>query len=49
MVSNKDSGHGKLDLGKSKKDSVYGAAQCTGDLSSIDCKKCLDVAMSELL
>ncbi|KAI5356021.1 hypothetical protein L3X38_008916 [Prunus dulcis] len=43
-------GHGgMLHLGKSKKDSIHSVSQCTGDLSSIDCKKCLDVAMSELL
>ena len=33
-------------LGPSKK--LYGLAQCTRDLSSIDCKKCLDDAIDEL-
>ncbi|XP_021803163.1 cysteine-rich repeat secretory protein 38-like [Prunus avium] len=27
---------------------LYGIAQCTRDLSNVDCKKCLDVAISEL-
>ncbi|KAF8414073.1 hypothetical protein HHK36_002072 [Tetracentron sinense] len=37
---------GELELEKSKK--LYGLTQCTRDLSSIDCKKCLDGAISEL-
>ncbi|XP_052310394.1 cysteine-rich repeat secretory protein 38 isoform X2 [Populus trichocarpa] len=37
---------GELGLGGSKK--LYGMAQCTRDLSSADCKKCLDGAISEL-
>ncbi|KAG6741427.1 hypothetical protein POTOM_054665 [Populus tomentosa] len=37
---------GELDLGASKK--LHGLAQCTRDLSSTDCKKCLDVAVSGL-
>ncbi|CAK7355393.1 unnamed protein product [Dovyalis caffra] len=37
---------GELDLGASKK--LYGLAQCTRDLSSLDCKKCLDGAINEL-
>lgn len=37
---------GELKLGESKK--LYGLTQCTRDLSSIDCKKCLDDAISEL-
>ncbi|KAF8414074.1 hypothetical protein HHK36_002073 [Tetracentron sinense] len=37
---------GELELEESKK--LYGLAQCTRDLSSIDCKKCLDGAISEL-
>jgi len=37
---------GELELEKSKK--LYGLTQCTRDLSSFDCKKCLDDAISEL-
>ncbi|KAF8414075.1 hypothetical protein HHK36_002074 [Tetracentron sinense] len=37
---------GELELEESKK--LYGLAQCTRDLSGIDCKKCLDGAISEL-
>jgi hypothetical protein len=37
---------GELDLVASKK--LHGLAQCTRDLSSTDCKKCLDVAVSGL-
>jgi hypothetical protein len=37
---------GNLKLGSSSK--LYGLAQCTRDLSSLDCKKCLDTAISEL-
>ncbi|KAK2988004.1 hypothetical protein RJ640_011267 [Escallonia rubra] len=33
-------------LGESKK--LYGLVQCTRDLSSVDCKKCVDGAISEL-
>lgn len=28
---------------------LYGKVQCTGDLSEVDCKNCLDIAISELL
>ncbi|CAK7355389.1 unnamed protein product, partial [Dovyalis caffra] len=37
---------GEMDLEGSKK--LYGMAQCTRDLSSVDCKKCLDGAIGEL-
>ncbi|KAJ1382481.1 Gnk2-homologous domain [Sesbania bispinosa] len=37
---------GELKIGGSEK--VYGLTQCTRDLSSVDCKKCLDDAISEL-
>ncbi|XP_059663883.1 cysteine-rich repeat secretory protein 38-like [Cornus florida] len=37
---------GKLELEGSKK--LYGLVRCTQDLSKIDCKKCLDGAISEL-
>ena len=37
---------GELELEESKK--LYGLTQCTRDLSSSDCKKCLDDAISEL-
>jgi hypothetical protein len=37
---------GDLKIGKSER--IYGLAQCTRDLSSLDCKKCLDDAISEL-
>ncbi|XP_061364374.1 cysteine-rich repeat secretory protein 38-like [Gastrolobium bilobum] len=37
---------GKLMIGVSEK--VYGLAQCTRDLTSMGCKKCLDDAISEL-
>ncbi|XP_052178587.1 cysteine-rich repeat secretory protein 38-like [Diospyros lotus] len=37
---------GDSQLGGSKK--LYGLVQCTRDLSSIDCKKCLDGAIDEL-
>jgi hypothetical protein len=37
---------GQLKIGESKR--VYGLTQCTRDLSSVDCKKCLDDAISEL-
>ncbi|XP_015869351.3 cysteine-rich repeat secretory protein 38 [Ziziphus jujuba] len=37
---------GELELEKSEK--LYGLAQCTRDISSDDCKKCLDGAISEL-
>lgn len=37
---------GELKLEGSEK--LYGLAQCTRDLSSINCKKCLDGAISEL-
>ncbi|XP_061364371.1 cysteine-rich repeat secretory protein 38-like [Gastrolobium bilobum] len=35
-----------LMIGESEK--VYGLAQCTRDITSMDCKKCLDDAISEL-
>lgn len=35
----------EIDEGSKK---VYGMAQCTRDLSSVDCKKCLDGAIGEL-
>ena len=37
---------GELVLEESMK--LYGLAQCTRNLSSLDCKKCLDGAVSEL-
>lgn len=37
---------GELKLNESEK--LYGQAQCTRDLSSTDCKKCLDDAISKL-
>ena len=37
---------GELELGESEK--LYGLVQCTRDLSTVDCKKCLDGAISEL-
>ncbi|XP_052179041.1 cysteine-rich repeat secretory protein 38-like [Diospyros lotus] len=40
-------GTGELELEGSRK--LYGLVQCTRDLSSSDCKKCLDGAISELL
>ncbi|CAJ2660357.1 unnamed protein product [Trifolium pratense] len=38
---------GDLKIGESER--VYGLTQCTRDLSSVDCKKCLDDAISELI
>ncbi|KAL6279709.1 hypothetical protein ACE6H2_016590 [Prunus campanulata] len=38
----------KLMLTHHNKYSIYGAAQCTGDLSSENCMKCLDVAIEKL-
>ncbi|XP_045806835.1 cysteine-rich repeat secretory protein 38-like [Trifolium pratense] len=38
---------GELKIGESHR--VYGLSQCTRDLSSVDCKKCLDDAISELI
>ena len=37
---------GEVDLEDSKK--LYGLVQCTRDLSTIDCKQCLDDAVSEV-
>ncbi|KAK6919405.1 Gnk2-homologous domain [Dillenia turbinata] len=37
---------GELELGGSEK--LYGLVQCTRDLSSSDCQKCLDDAVSEI-
>ncbi|KAG5545497.1 hypothetical protein RHGRI_017856 [Rhododendron griersonianum] len=37
---------GQMEIEKSKK--LYGLVQCTRDLSSVDCKKCIDGAISEL-
>ncbi|KAF7116592.1 hypothetical protein RHSIM_RhsimUnG0023600 [Rhododendron simsii] len=37
---------GELKIGEDEK--LYGLVQCTRDLSSIDCKKCIDEAISEL-
>ncbi|CAK7355390.1 unnamed protein product [Dovyalis caffra] len=37
---------GEIDLEGSKK--LYGMAQCTWDLSRVDCKKCLDGAIGKL-
>ncbi|KAL7218996.1 hypothetical protein ACSBR2_012128 [Camellia fascicularis] len=37
---------GESELGYSEK--LYGLVQCTRDLSSVDCKKCLDGIISEL-
>ena len=45
-VSPKSYATGELKLGESKK--LYGLTQCTRDLSSADCKKCLNDAISEL-
>ncbi|CAI8613896.1 unnamed protein product [Vicia faba] len=38
--------NGELKIGELER--VYGQAQCTRDLSSVDCKKCLDDAISEI-
>ncbi|GAU17077.1 hypothetical protein TSUD_105760 [Trifolium subterraneum] len=38
---------GELKIGESER--AYGLTQCTRDLSSVDCKKCLDDAISELI
>lgn len=40
---------GELETGILHYGLIYGAAQCTSDLSSHYCKKCLNVAMTELL
>jgi hypothetical protein len=39
--------NGELKIGESER--VHGLAQCTRDLSSVDCKKCLDDAITELI
>ncbi|XP_062104681.1 cysteine-rich repeat secretory protein 38-like [Humulus lupulus] len=39
---------GELELGGGPDPKLYGLAQCTRDLNGMDCKKCLDDAISEL-
>ncbi|KAL5567106.1 hypothetical protein UlMin_030270 [Ulmus minor] len=39
---------GELEIGSGKDGKLYGLAQCTRDLNGADCKKCLDVAISEI-
>lgn len=39
--------HGNFHLPCTRNLVIYGAAQCTKDLSSIECKKCLDVAITD--
>ncbi|XP_062106174.1 cysteine-rich repeat secretory protein 38-like [Humulus lupulus] len=39
---------GELELGAGPDPKLYGLAQCTRDLNGMDCKKCLDDAISEL-
>lgn len=41
--------HGELETGILHQGLIYGVDQCTSDLSSHSCKKCLNVAMTELL
>lgn len=38
---------GERDLGEGPDSKLYGLAQCTRDLKGVDCKKCLDNAISE--
>ncbi|KAH7860080.1 hypothetical protein Vadar_008922 [Vaccinium darrowii] len=45
-VSSKMYSSGEMAIGESKK--LYGIVQCTRDLSSADCKKCIDGAITEL-
>ncbi|KAH7860851.1 hypothetical protein Vadar_018781 [Vaccinium darrowii] len=45
-VSPKMYSSGEMVIGESKK--LYGLVQCTRDLSSVDCKKCIDGAINEL-
>ncbi|KAF7141159.1 hypothetical protein RHSIM_Rhsim06G0157200 [Rhododendron simsii] len=45
-VSSKMFATGEMQIEESKK--IYGLVQCTRDLSSVDCKKCIDGAISEL-
>lgn len=40
--------HGNLQFGLLS-GSIYGVAQCTQDLPIVNCRKCFQVAMSELL
>ncbi|RVW68449.1 Cysteine-rich repeat secretory protein 38 [Vitis vinifera] len=46
FINSKMYATGELELQESEK--LYGLTQCTRDLSSSDCKKCLDDAISEL-
>ncbi|KAL6330331.1 hypothetical protein AAG906_040258 [Vitis piasezkii] len=46
FINSKMYATGELELEESEK--LYGLTQCTRDLSSSDCKKCLDDAISEL-
>ncbi|KAL5573254.1 hypothetical protein UlMin_022851 [Ulmus minor] len=39
---------GELEIGSGKDGKLYGLAQCTRDINGADCKKCLDVAISEI-
>lgn len=42
--------HGSLHAhGKLKRIKFYGAVECTMDLSKMDCKNCLNIAINELL
>ncbi|KAH7860617.1 hypothetical protein Vadar_015597 [Vaccinium darrowii] len=45
-VSSKMYSAGEMMIGESKK--LYGLVQCTRDLSSVDCKKCIDGAIDKL-
>ncbi|MCL7021620.1 hypothetical protein MKW94_030472 [Papaver nudicaule] len=40
---------GEMALGGYSDEKLYGLVQCSRDLSSRDCKKCLDEAVSELV
>lgn len=38
--------HGRLKVSNNK--FLHGMLECTGDLSNVDCMKCIDTAISEL-